>query len=178
MIYRLTCFTYYVDLQSFLGNQTHADHFKLLNQDGKSLLIGARNIVYNISLEDMTENIDKRIEWSSSHRDRELCLVKGKSNDDCNNYIRVLAKVDEDELLICGTNAYNPRCRNYARNNQSVYEVIKDFSGKGYCPYDPRHNSTSIYAGKNSISTFYCFFALLTTPYRMKSSVCKLSRMF
>ena len=90
---------------------------------------------------------------------------KGKSDDDCNNYIRVLAKVDADQLLICklslschtscytscysgGTNAYNPRCRNYARNNESVYEVIREFSGKGYCPYDPTNNSTAIYAGK------------------------------
>lgn len=25
--------------------------------------------------------------------------------------------------------------------------VEKEFSGRGFCPYDPRHNSTSIYAG-------------------------------
>ena len=91
----------------------------------------------------------------------ELCLVKGKSTDDCNNYIRVLAKVDSDQLLVCGTNAYNPRCRNYARNNESVYEVIREFSGKGYCPYDPTNNSTAIYAGKKWARrrdlAFYCW---------------------
>ena len=135
-------------VHTFLGNQTHTDHFKLLNQDGGSLLIGARNVVYNISLGDLSENTGQRIEWSSRDRDTELCLVKGKSEDDCNNYIRVLAKVDSDQLLVCGTNAYNPRCRNYARNNESVYEVIREFSGKGYCPYDPTNNSTAIYAGK------------------------------
>ena len=36
-----------------MGNQTTKDHFKLLQQDGGSLLIGARNIVYNISLHDL-----------------------------------------------------------------------------------------------------------------------------
>jgi hypothetical protein len=41
------------EVKSFLGNQTHSDHFKLLRQDGGSLLIGARNIVYNISLPDL-----------------------------------------------------------------------------------------------------------------------------
>lgn len=139
-----------LDMQSFLGNQTHADHFKLLNQDGKSLLIGARNFVYNISLEDLTENIDQRIEWSSRYRDKELCLVKGKSEDDCNNYIRVLAKQDNESILVCGTNSYNPRCRSYVMNEDKVYEVARDYSGKGYCPYDPTHNSTFLFTGKYS----------------------------
>lgn len=135
------------EVLTFVGNSTHSDHFKLLKEDGNSLLIGARNVVYNLSLTDLTENEDMRITWNSLNRDRETCFLKGKSLDDCNNYIRVLAKADEDELLVCGTNAYNPRCRNYARrNNQTVYEVTREFSGKGYCPYDPRHNSTAIYA--------------------------------
>ena len=33
--------------------------------------------------------------------------------DDCQNYIRVLAKIAEDKVLICGTNAYKPLCRHY-----------------------------------------------------------------
>lgn len=40
----------------FLGNLTHVDFFKLLRQDGQSVLIGARNVIYNISLHDLTEN--------------------------------------------------------------------------------------------------------------------------
>ena len=61
-------------------------------------------------------------------------------------------------LFICGTNAYNPRCRYYKLlqtpdndvngkiNSSIVFE--KEVSGKGFCPYDPKHNSTFIYAGK------------------------------
>jgi len=135
------------DVRTFFGNQTHTDHFKLLNQDGNSLLIGARNVVYNISLEDLTENLDQRIEWNSRNRDTELCLVKGKSEDDCNNYIRVLAKQNNDSLLVCGTNSYNPRCRIYMKTEQGVYEVAREHSGRGYCPYDPRHNSTFLFTG-------------------------------
>jgi semaphorin 6 len=33
--------------------------------------------------------------------------------DDCQNYIRVLAKIAENRVLICGTNAYKPLCRHY-----------------------------------------------------------------
>jgi len=134
-------------VHTFLGNQTHTDHFKLLNQDGSSLLIGARNVVYNISLTDLSENVEQRIEWNSRHRDTELCLVKGKSEDDCNNYIRVLARQSDNSLLVCGTNSYSPRCRSYEMNEAGVYEVARERSGKGYTPYDPRNNSTFIFTG-------------------------------
>ena len=52
-------------VKNFLGNQTHNDHFKLLQSDGVSLLIGARNVVYNLSLatlEENTESVSKSIQ--------------------------------------------------------------------------------------------------------------------
>ena len=58
----LTKFLFFIflgDVYSFLGNQTHKDHFKLLQMDGSSLLIGARNVIYNLSINDLTENDDQ-----------------------------------------------------------------------------------------------------------------------
>ncbi|TRY67923.1 hypothetical protein TCAL_15816 [Tigriopus californicus] len=130
--------------EKFLGNQTHKDYFKLLRQDGSTLIIGARNVIYNISLEDLTENVEQRITWNPSSNDVALCLMKGKSEDDCQNYIRVLAHTKDDRLLVCGTNAFNPKCRFYSHNATQVH-VDEEFSGRGLCPYDPRHNSTAIY---------------------------------
>ena len=69
------------------------------------------------------------------------------NQDDCQNYIRVLAQTDDGRLLVCGTNAYNPKCRYYSHNSSHT-NVDEEFSGKGFCPYDPRHNSTSLYTGK------------------------------
>ena len=66
--------------------------------------------------------------------------------DDCQNYIRVLAQTDDERLLVCGTNAYNPKCRYYSHNISNT-NVDEEFSGRGFCPYDPRHNSTSLYTG-------------------------------
>jgi len=40
----------------FLGNQTHKDYFKLLRKDGASLLIGARNVIYNLTMPYLYEN--------------------------------------------------------------------------------------------------------------------------
>ena len=39
----------------FSGNSSHTDHFKLLKEDGTSVLVGARNIIYNLSLPDLQE---------------------------------------------------------------------------------------------------------------------------
>lgn len=47
------------NVYNFLGNQTHKDHFKLLQIDGGSLLIGARNVIYNLSLDNLRENIEQ-----------------------------------------------------------------------------------------------------------------------
>ena len=46
-------------VRRFLGNQTHQDYFKLLRQDGDTLIIGARNVIYNVSLPDLTENVEQ-----------------------------------------------------------------------------------------------------------------------
>lgn len=43
-------------------------------------------------------------------------LVYNFIQDDCQNYIRVLAHVKDGEMLVCGTNAFNPLCRRYGRN--------------------------------------------------------------
>ena len=63
--------------------------------------------------------MEQRITWNSRERDTELCLVKGKSEDDCNNYIRVLAKTETNQLLVCGTNSYNPRSDDIPRRRRS-----------------------------------------------------------
>ena len=89
----------------------------------------------------------QRITWNPTEVDRSLCQLKGKSRDECQNYIRVLAKTElRKRLLVCGTNAYNPLCRQY-EHNETDSSYVEQFSGKGFCPYDPRHNSTALYTG-------------------------------
>lgn len=136
------------DFQRFTGNTSHEDHFKLLSQDGDSLLVGARNMIYNISLASLEEN--RRLEWYSPEEDVKLCRLKGKSEDDCHNYIRVLAKKSDSTLLVCGTNSFKPRCRDYLlHSNSGEPEILKEQAGEGLCPYDPHHNSTAVFAEDN-----------------------------
>jgi len=136
------------DLSEFHGNSSHTDHFKLLKEDGTSVLVGARNVIYNLSLPNLIEYTEERIHWSCTLEDKANCDLKGKSYADCQNYIRVLSVISPSRLLVCGTNCYNPLCRHYQLQN-GQYQVEKEFSGKGYAPYDPRHNSTSLYTSGN-----------------------------
>ena len=76
-------------------------------------------------------NILQRIPWSSSDKDRELCLIKGKGEDDCQNYIRVLARVDPRTILVCGTNSFNPLCRHYTYSTQMDATQFRSSSAAG-----------------------------------------------
>ncbi|XP_073846394.1 semaphorin 1b [Musca autumnalis] len=136
-------------LAKIVGNTT--DYYKILDHDEKTILVGARDVIYNISINGLREN--NRIEWSSSAADRELCALKGKRESDCHNYIRVFARLPDDMIMVCGTNSYKPRCRNYEPvidevhpNAPAAYNVVEDVEAQGKCPYSPIHNSTYAYA--------------------------------
>ncbi|XP_069983918.1 semaphorin-1A isoform X6 [Penaeus vannamei] len=133
-----------LEAQIFPGNSSVTDYFRLLQRDGDSLLIGARNIVYNISIHNLEENYSQRIVWYSTDKDSSVCFNKGKSVADCQNYIRVLAKEGDGQFLVCGTNAYKPLCRHYAQQADGSFNFTET-NGAGQCPYDPRHNSTYVY---------------------------------
>ncbi|XP_044018703.1 semaphorin-1A-like [Aphidius gifuensis] len=132
--------------QRFLGNESHVEHFKLLERAPTFILIGARNAIYNISLHDLTEIYDQRVQWTSTGAHRELCYLKGRNEDDCQNYVRVFGRQSPDKFLACGTNAYKPQCRQFTIKN-GAYVGGKDTDGLGLCPYDPQHNSTAVFAG-------------------------------
>lgn len=63
------------------------------------------------------ENQLQRLEWESTPAHRELCTLKGKQDSDCQNYIRVFARIDDNKFMVCGTNSYKPLCRRY-KNGQ------------------------------------------------------------
>ncbi|CAH0562660.1 unnamed protein product [Brassicogethes aeneus] len=132
---------------SFLGNSNASDHFVVLYQDKQSILLGGMNRVYNLSIYDLTERPESNIFWNSSDAHEQLCILKGKTDSDCQNYIRILFRTSdtEDKFIVCGTNSYKPLCRNYSRKNGN-FAMEKETEGKGLCPYDPEHNSTAIYS--------------------------------
>ncbi|KAF5283592.1 hypothetical protein FQA39_LY17294 [Lamprigera yunnana] len=127
----------------YIGNGSFPNHFIILNQDSNNIILGARNTVYNLSVHDFTERTDRRLRWISSDAHTQLCLLKGKSEDDCQNYIRILAFLSSNRLLVCGTNSYKPYCRHYTVLDDK-YILENEFVGVGICPYNPEHNNTVI----------------------------------
>uniref|UniRef100_W8ANI8 Semaphorin-2A n=1 Tax=Ceratitis capitata TaxID=7213 RepID=W8ANI8_CERCA len=131
------------DVLKFLGNESVVDHFKLVTKDSNSLLVGARNIVYNLSIHDLTEQ--QRLVWQSTEDDVKMCIIKGKAEEACQNYIRIMVVTSPGRLFVCGTNSFRPMCNTYIINdNNYTQEASK--SGQAVCPYDPHHNSTSVFA--------------------------------
>lgn len=127
------------------GKTSTKDYYRLLDFDADRLLIGARDVVYNISIESFGEV--QSIKWPSEERDVKECLTKGRSKDECHNYIRVLARDGLSNVLICGTNSFEPKCRQYEHEKDGEYGKNFEFQGQGLSPYDPNHNSTFLRDG-------------------------------
>lgn len=86
-----------------------------------------------------------------------FCLML---QDNCQNYVRILTKNSKGQLMVCGTNSFKPVCRDY-NINPGNYSVANEKPGQALCPYDPHHNSTAIYVGKNrTTQTFVRPFVL------------------
>ncbi|MEQ2311977.1 Semaphorin-5B, partial [Ameca splendens] len=80
-------------------------------------------------------------EWAPDEETRKSCQSKGKTEMECQNYIRVLL-VNKTEVMTCGTNAFQPLCITREVGNMS--RVLERVNGVARCPYDPRHNSTAV----------------------------------
>lgn len=62
------------------------------------------------------------------------------------------------QILVCGTNSYKPKCRDYILKSPDPsasssatggeFSLSEEKPGEGLCPYDPNHNSTFTFAGK------------------------------
>ncbi|KAL5004298.1 hypothetical protein ScPMuIL_017754 [Solemya velum] len=131
----------------FVGEEVSSDNFKLLHTEDDWMLVGARNKVHNLSM--VTLHEFSRLEWEPRAIDIQMCISKQKSQDECQNYINVLGKKSNNELYVCGTNAFKPKCRVYkhqVRNKGMEYKHSSEESGVGKSPYDPQLNSTAVYA--------------------------------
>ncbi|XP_011356568.1 semaphorin-6A isoform X4 [Pteropus vampyrus] len=91
--------------------------------------------------------------------------MKGKHKDECHNFIKVLLKKNNDTLFVCGTNAFNPSCRNY---KMDTLEALGDeFSGMARCPYDAKQANIALFAdGKLYSATVTDFLAIDAVIYR------------
>uniref|UniRef100_A0A8D0FGZ3 Semaphorin 6A n=1 Tax=Strix occidentalis caurina TaxID=311401 RepID=A0A8D0FGZ3_STROC len=148
--------------------QRHRLDIQLVLVMNRTLYVAARDHIYTVDMDTShTEEIyfSKKLTWKSRQADVDTCRMKGKHKDECHNFIKVLLKRNEDTLFICGTNAFNPSCRNY---KMDTLEFLGDeFSGMARCPYDAKHANVALFAeGKLYSATVTDFLAIDAVIYR------------
>ncbi|XP_044138353.1 semaphorin-6B [Bufo gargarizans] len=56
---------------------------------------------------------EKKSIWKSNHQDIHVCRMKGKQEEECRNFVKVLL-FHGKTLFACGTNAFNPICADFS----------------------------------------------------------------
>nr|XP_020668998.1 semaphorin-6A-like [Pogona vitticeps] len=145
---------------AFMGNKADYGPLKknkmdiqLLLISDRTLYIGARNRVYSLNLDEShTDEIyySGSLLWNPSEDAEEKCRIYGQQEEECNNFIKVLLRRNEDTLFICGTNAFSPSCAHYQVDS---LELKGDYiSGAGRCPHDRKDGNIALFADDNLYS--------------------------
>ncbi|XP_071468304.1 semaphorin-6A isoform X2 [Marmota flaviventris] len=148
--------------------QRHRLDIQMIMIMNRTLYLAARDHIYTVDIDTShTEEIycSKKLTWKSRQADVDTCRMKGKHKDECHNFIKVLLKKNDDTLFVCGTNAFNPSCRNYKIDTLEPFG--DEFSGMARCPYDAKHANVALFAdGKLYSATVTDFLAIDAVIYR------------
>ncbi|KAG8560251.1 hypothetical protein GDO81_014858 [Engystomops pustulosus] len=125
--------------------------FQKMLKLNQTLFVAARDHVYAIDLRKAKDSItpDKYITWKT--KDMDNCAMRGKP-DECYNYIKVLVPKNDQTLIACGTNSFNPTCRNY--KIKTLEQDGEEFNGQARCPFDARHASVALFAGFGNAASY------------------------
>uniref|UniRef100_A0AAQ4PJZ6 Semaphorin 6Cb n=1 Tax=Gasterosteus aculeatus aculeatus TaxID=481459 RepID=A0AAQ4PJZ6_GASAC len=143
--------------------------FQRMLRINRMLYIAARDHVFAINLAASSEQIipQQKLTWKT--KDVEKCTVRGKNSDECYNYIKVLVPRNDETLFACGTNAFNPTCRNYKMSTleQEGEEVV----GQARCPFESRQSNVGLFAEPHFLHAIeygnyvYFFFSEIAVEY-------------
>nr|XP_021191662.2 semaphorin-5B [Helicoverpa armigera] len=126
---------------SFEDSSTGSFSQLLFDVARDQVIVGARDALYRLSLRGL--GVLERADWLASSEKVKLCQVKGQTEDDCRNYIKVLL-LHGHKLFACGTHAFSPVCS--WREIESIRTVTEWVTGVANCPYNPHSNVTAILA--------------------------------
>ncbi|KAL4634734.1 semaphorin-6B-like [Arapaima gigas] len=142
-------------------------HIHRVLKVNRTLYIGARDDLFRVELDNVAGDemfYSKKRTWESNKNDIRICRMKGKHEDECRNFVKVLLS-RQGGLFVCGTNAFNPLCANYTGDTLEM--VGETISGMARCPYDPRHANVALFAdGSLFTATVTDFLAIDAVIYR------------
>ncbi|NWZ87545.1 SEM6C protein, partial [Poecile atricapillus] len=118
------------------------DFQRMLRLNG-TLFVAARDHIYAFELgqDKGTLYPERHLTWEP--QDRANCAMRGRRQDECHNYIRVLVPRDAETLLACGTNAFSPLCRTYQVS--SLAQQGDEVSGQARCPFDAKQSIVALF---------------------------------
>ncbi|XP_053226102.1 semaphorin-6C isoform X2 [Podarcis raffonei] len=139
--------------------------FQSMLRLNQTLFIAARDHVYAFDLQRTKDDFSPKRHLTWKTQDMENCAMRGKLRNECYNYIKVLVQKNEETLLACGTNAFNPMCRTYKISN--LEQEGEELNGQARCPFDAKQNNVALFAEGNLYSaTVADFQASDTVIYR------------
>uniref|UniRef100_A0A3B5MQG4 Sema domain-containing protein n=1 Tax=Xiphophorus couchianus TaxID=32473 RepID=A0A3B5MQG4_9TELE len=129
------------------------------------LYIAARDHVFAVNLTTASEEFVPQLKLTWRSKDVSKCTVRGKNSDECYNYVKVLVPRNDETLFACGTNAFNPTCRNYKMT--SLEQVGEEVVGQARCPFESIQSNVGLFAGGDFYSaTMTDFLASDAVIYR------------
>uniref|UniRef100_A0A8C3XCT9 Semaphorin-4F n=1 Tax=Catagonus wagneri TaxID=51154 RepID=A0A8C3XCT9_9CETA len=131
-------------LTRFTVPQTYNYSVLLVDPASRTLYVGARDTVFALSLP-LSGERPRRIDWKVPEAHRQNCSKKGKREDECHNFVQILAIANASHLLTCGTFAFDPKCG--VIDVSSFQQVERLESGRGKCPFEPAQRSAAVMAG-------------------------------
>lgn len=121
----------------------------LLDEERGLLLLGAKDHIFLLGLDDLNKN-PRKIHWPASKERFEQCKLAGKNAyTECANFIRVLHNYNKTHVYACGTGAFHPVCgfiETGGRGEETTFRLNKQSleSGRLKCPFDPRQPFASV----------------------------------
>ncbi|XP_055757278.1 semaphorin-4F-like isoform X2 [Salvelinus fontinalis] len=142
------------DLDAMLGPQQFRGvaNFStfLLDRSSGILFLGARDAILAVDTNNLTQP-PRTIVWDVPEEKRKSCVAKGKTEGDCNNYLRLLEFLGNGWIYACGTYAFDPQCVFLNMSSFSLERgengVVRMETWKGKCPFEPSQHYTAVMAG-------------------------------
>ncbi|KAM6960148.1 semaphorin-4F [Tautogolabrus adspersus] len=122
----------------------------LLDHPSGMLFLGARDAILAVDTYKLNQQ-PRKIIWDVPEEKRRSCVAKGKTEVDCNNYIRLLEFLGDGRIYVCGTYAFDPQCAFLELSSFTLERTedggVKMETGKGKCPFEPSQHYTAVMAG-------------------------------
>ncbi|XP_060709905.1 semaphorin-7A-like [Hemiscyllium ocellatum] len=119
-------------------------------REGSTVYVGGKEVLYQIELEEAPSS-NKTIAVPVDNKSMTKCQKMNLGN--CQNVIMVLQRFNRTHLLLCGTNAWNPKCWSLINGTLSEINNGRGYPiGRGVCPFSPKHGFTSLVEGEKLYS--------------------------